>query len=238
LYGVLIGAMVVCLVWLFMTAWRDESSGSTSPRKSHHAAGTTNATAGDQPTASDDSSDTSSGPDTSGVDPVAAHLERCRVVHSAQEQPLSAAKAAMEQWQIHIAAMNKLVLGVITMDQANQFWNQTRVGAEEHLQAFTAALKRYDERSVHCAPVAQRQSSPGLRSCERSVLSRNTVLSDARQALATWAMHVKHMNMLQHGMMTPHRAEQLWLQSWHEGQLEVDRYRAAEKHATALASRC
>ncbi len=53
------------------------------------------------------------------------------------------------------------------------------------------------------------------------------VLGLADTALATWHRHVRDMEMLRMGTMSPARATQMWLQSWHEGQRQVTRYRAA-----------
>ena len=165
-------------------------------------------------------------------------LDRCRGVYAAQRRPLRAAAVGMEQWQVHIAAMNKLVLGVITLPQANQFWNQTRVGARDHLHAFTAALERFGQGAVRCPQLGSEASGRGLKSCQRAVAARNGVLNAAKLALGTWALHVRHMEMLRSGMMSPARATQLWLQAWHAGQQEVDRYRSAAQEARTTAPTC
>ncbi len=155
-------------------------------------------------------------------------LSVCRQVHDDQEQPLRDAATAMDQWAIHVGAMNQLVVGAITLPQANQFWNQTRVGAMAHLQAFATSDGKYQQRTYRCpAPAEKRSSMDPLVVCERSVADRTRVLKLARVALATWGHHVMHMEMLREGTMSPARATQLWLQSWRAGQEQIDRYRGA-----------
>jgi membrane peptidoglycan carboxypeptidase len=67
--------------------------------------------------------------------------------------------------------------------------------------------------------------------CEQAVAARLDVLRVSQVALGTWRMHVMHMEMLREGKMTPQQAEAAWLQSWHQGQQEVTRYRAAVRAA-------
>jgi hypothetical protein len=220
LYGALIGALVVSLVWLMAASVR----GSAESEQATDAA-------------SAEASDGST-PNEASADPATSRLHRCREVYNAQLDPLLAAAAAMPQWQVHIAAMNKLVLGVITLQQANQFWSQTRVGVREHLRDFTAAVQHFDRRTVHCFPVGSRPPSPPLERCERAVAARNRVLEAARVALGTWATHVRHMEMLRSGMMSPARATQLWLHSWHVGQQEVTRYNSAVQESRGDPAPC
>jgi hypothetical protein len=128
--------------------------------------------------------------------------------------------------------MNKLVLGVISLDQAMQFWNQTRVGAKAKLTTFDTAVDRLGSLTIRCpTPGTDPSASTRLVRCERAVAADGRVLDLAKTALATWAMHVQHMEMLRKGEMTPAQATQLWLQSWHEGQAQVTAYHAATKDA-------
>jgi hypothetical protein len=137
----------------------------------------------------------------------------------------------MDQWQIHIGAMNQLVLGAISLQQATQFWSQTRVGAHARLRAFREAEAPLRQPSVLC-PAAPTTASPGkVVRCEKAVAARFHVLGTAQVALGTWRTHVMHMEMLRDGTMTPQQAEAAWLKSWHEGQREVTRYRTAAQAA-------
>ena len=113
LLGVVVGAMLVGLAWLG-TSWLSSSDpepqpdGITSPQTTEETA------AG--------SIDGSEAP---------SHLDRCQSVYDAQSAPLQAAGGSLTQWEVHIGAMNKLVVGAITLKQASQFWNQTRIRARE-----------------------------------------------------------------------------------------------------------
>jgi hypothetical protein len=151
-------------------------------------------------------------------------------VYADQAAPLSAARAAMSQWVVHVGAMNKLVAGQITLAQATAFWDQTRIGAKARLRAFADAISRYDSRSVRCPPPGAQHASAG-RQCAAAVAARNRQLSRARTALATWRMHVGHMEMLRRGEMTASQASALWVTTWHQGQAELTAYRAAAQAA-------
>jgi hypothetical protein len=223
LYGVFIGALLVTLGWLVMTTRSEGASGGSDGTArgtltgAHH-----NGHSGQAPAPPP----TTDAPPTPVVD---QRLTRCREVYDAQRQPLQAAATSMAQWQVHIAAMNNLVLGVISLQQANQFWNQTRVGAHAKLRAFTTAEARLNRQTIRCPSPAADAGSMKVQRCERAVSADWKVLAVAQTALATWQTHVKHMEMLRSGMMSPAQATQMWLHSWHEGQGQVARYQAALK---------
>lgn len=219
LYGIVIGALVVAAIWAVAPGL--VGSGSSD----HTAQGSLTAEGG--PTSA------SQGP--ADAAPQDRRLARCRRIYTRQQEPLDVAGAAMSQWEIHIAAMNKLVLGVISLDQAMQFWSRTRVGAKARLQTFDKAVHRLGRLTIACpAPGADPSAGPRLVRCERAVAANTKELDLAETALATWAMHVQHMEMLRDGEMTPEQASQLWLQSWHQGQDEVTQYRDAAKTARSL----
>ncbi len=238
LSGIVIGALLVCLVWLITSAVHESAEGSqsagTSIASDSHQAGPTDTPGSGSPSVTGGTHDKAA--------LRAAVLGACRKVYKSQAHPLRAAATAMGQWQVHISAMNQLVLGVISLQQANQFWNQTRDGAHANLHTFQEAAAPLRQPSALCpAPSSSDASGPGNTSagstagkvvgCERAVAARFRVLRSARVALGTWGMHVMHMEMLRKGQMSPHRAETLWLHSWHEGQREVTRYHAAMRAA-------
>lgn len=160
-------------------------------------------------------------------------LTLCRQVYADQATPLAAARASMAQWVVHIDAMNRLVSGQITLAQATAFWDQTRIGAQAKLRAFTDAVSRYDDRAVRC-PRGGSQHASADQACVAAVAARNRQISRARTALATWRMHVGHMEMLRRGEMTASQATALWQTTWHQGQAEVTAYRAAASAARGL----
>jgi hypothetical protein len=233
LYGIFIGALVVVLIWMFSVALRgsgDPSTGGSVASDSGPQAELANADSA-APTAMGSPRSTGGTQDKEALR--AAVLSDCRTAYKAQTPPLRAAAAAMAQWQVHIGAMNQLVLGVISLQQATQFWNQTRVGAQAHLHAFQLAVEPLKLPSALCpAPPRSAASNGKLVRCEQAVAARLDVLRVSQVALGTWRMHVMHMEMLREGKMTPQQAEAAWLQSWHQGQQEVTRYRAAVRAAS------
>jgi hypothetical protein len=233
LYWVVIGGLVASIAWMTMDTFGsgDGEGAPTIARESTpSASATTNGAAEDMATM--DGMDHSDAPSPSsssgGADVGTEPLDVCRQVYDDQVRPLRDAATAMDQWAVHVGAMNKLVVGAITLAQANQFWAQTRVGAMTNLQAFAGSDRQYQQRTYRCPPPAGKQA-PGdlLDACERSVAARNRVLKLARVALATWDHHVMHMEMLRKGTMSPARATTLWLQSWRTGQGQIDHYQAA-----------
>jgi len=216
LYGVVIGALVVAAIWAVVPGL--VGSGSSG----HAADGSLTADGG--------TTGASQGPENAA--PQDRRLARCRRVYTRQQETLDVAGSAMSQWEVHIAAMNKLVLGVISLDQAMQFWSRTRVGAKARLQTFDVAVHRLGRLTIACpAPGADPSASVRLARCERAVAANTKELDLAETALGTWAMHVQHMEMLREGKMTPEQATQLWLKSWHQGQDQVTQYRAATRKA-------
>ena len=146
LAGGLAGAMVMAFAWLAMGGPGSEDS---SPDRD--AAGSAPLTPTTLPSAG--------GP--VNADEASTDLARCREVFDAQSAPLRAAAASLGQWEMHIGAMNKLVVGTIKLKQATQFWNQTRVGASTKLKGFSAARDPFQQRSLAARRRAARdRSSP------------------------------------------------------------------------------
>jgi hypothetical protein len=174
---------------------------------------------------------------TAGEDPNASpsvRLDRCEEVYTAQVRPLTAVGPAMTQWEVHIGAMNKLVIGAITLAQARAFWNQTREGAARNLAEFGHAQRAYAQRTARC-PMPLGRASDELRGCAAVVAARHRELRRATAALGTWRTHVKHMEMLRHGEMSPEDATQMWLKSWREGDRQVNAYRSAARGTQRVA---
>ena len=216
LAGGLAGAMVMAFAWLAMGGPGSEDS---SPDRD--AAGSAPLTPTTLPSAG--------GP--VNADEASTDLARCREVFDAQSAPLRAAAASLGQWEMHIGAMNKLVVGTIKLKQATQFWNQTRVGASTKLKGFSAR-DPFQQRSARCpTPSSSGSVIPAeRRSCYRGSRAEPT-LRLAIVSLGTWQEHVHHMEMLRRGEMTPQEATALWLQNWQKGNQEVRAYRAAARAA-------
>lgn len=252
LYWAVVGVLAASIVWLPLgnTLWSGDTEPTTAVEAVPSQASDTYGTPGPpQPT---DELHHSGGPSPTDVTPsedqatsstgdvetntVGDSLSVCREVYDAQQQPLRDAASAMGQWEVHVGAMNKLVVGAITLAQASQFWDQTRVGAMGRLQAFATSDGEYQQRTTRCPPPVVDQSASTLDACQRGVAARHRVLRLGRIALVTWRHHVMHMEMLRDGKMTPARATELWLRSWRAGQLQIDVYRSAL--GAARGARC
>lgn len=159
-------------------------------------------------------------------------LERCASSAEALESPLEAARPAMDQWEVHVGAMNKLVVGAITLQQARDFWNRTRVGAHHRVDQFRESVAALHREGVDCpAPGLMAPGEPALRSCALRVQGDIGVLRAARTSISTWETHVHHMEMLSKGTLSPERATEMWLSMWQEGVRELDAYHRAEREA-------
>lgn len=167
-----------------------------------------------------------------------SRLSSCRHADMELARLLQATGPAMDQWEVHIGAMNKLVVGAITLQQANAFWNQTRVGAKRHLEHFRSVLHEIPLTGVDCpSPDGRKQASTELGACAQRVAHEHEALEAARTAMRTWATHVQHMEMLRMGQMSPTVANQLWLASWRTGVRELRAYQDAVRTVDA-SGRC
>jgi len=159
--------------------------------------------------------------------------KHCSQAVVALQHTLHRAAGSVAQWEVHVGAMNKLVTGVFSLRQATAFWNQTRVGARHRVADFEHARAALVRQGVDCpAPsLLPSRSGPNLRACARQVAADLRVLHAAGTAIGTWRRHVHAMEMLRMGKMSPGTATRMWLQMWHRGQHEIDRYRTAARAA-------
>lgn len=168
----------------------------------------------------------------------ATRLSRCTAAARELQEPLAAARPALDQWAVHVGAMNKLVVGEITLRQASDFWNDTRVGAKRNMARFDDALAALRRRGLDCpAPGLLAPGAKALPACARTVQAEVGALRAARVSLATWDVHIHHMDMLRLGQMSPEEATSAWLSSWQQGVRELDDYKAASREAQR-ADRC
>jgi hypothetical protein len=215
LVGALAGMVALGLVWATTASLADSDSDSGRVA--------TTAVTGTATTDADPSQQTQSPSEPSQED-------RCRQADAELAGPLRAAVPALDQWEIHIGAMNKLVVGAITLQQATAFWDQTRVGAKRNVDRFYSATRRVPFAGVDCpSPGSLTQASAALSSCARYVAQERQAFEAAGTAIQTWKKHIRHMEMLRMGLMSPATATQLWLASWQEGNRELQAYRRAER---------
>jgi hypothetical protein len=215
LIGALAGMVALGLVWATTAILADNDSDSGRVA--------TTAMTGTATTDAEPSQQTQSSP-------VPSQEDRCRQADAELAGPLRAAVPALDQWEIHIGAMNKLVVGAITLQQATAFWDQTRVGAKRNVDRFYSATRRVPFAGVDCpSPGSLTQASAALRSCARHVAHERQAFDAARIAIQTWKKHIRHMEMLRMGLMSPTTATRLWLAAWQEGNRELQAYRRAER---------
>lgn len=220
--GIGVGIALLALVWVVVAA---VTGGSDQSQSSLGGAGGADASTGSRPS-------------VVAAPPRAERSERCAGAAQSLEEPLTEAAPAMDQWEVHIGAMNKLVTGAITLPQANAFWNQTRVGAHHRIAAFDQAMAAQRRHGVDCpAPrMLPSRASAAVASCARRVAADARALRIARTAVATWGRHVHHMEMLRDGTMSPATATQLWLASWQRGADQLHDYRIATRAARRAGS--
>lgn len=164
--------------------------------------------------------------------------ERCSQATDVLRGPVEAARPALRQWDVHVDAMNDLVRGEITLQQATRFWNRTRLGAQRNIDHFGTAYADAQRTGVDCpAPDLMGPSPATVRSCARRVTAELGVLRAARTSIDTWDSHVHHMDMLRMGTMSPQEATDLWLTMWQRGVRDLDAYRAAARNP-ALSAEC
>src|SRR5512144_3251212 len=113
--GTAIGIMLLVMAWLIVSP----SSGTS--------AGTDPAAPGGLP-----SSGTPSSQQLGASDP----MQPCADADNAIERPLRRARLGIDRWEVHVRAMNKLVAGAVTGQQATRFWNRARVDARHRVAAF------------------------------------------------------------------------------------------------------
>jgi hypothetical protein len=217
LVGALAGMVVLAVVWA-MTAVLSGTDGETSTDSSRAAA-----TAA--PTAAATGAEPSEQPAA-----LPSPVDRCRQADTELARPLRAADPALDQWELHLSTMNKLVAGAITPEQAGVFWSQTKVGATRNLDRFDAAAQRVPPAGADCPkPDALAQVSSDLKSCARHVDRERQALEAAGTALRTWKGHIQDMKMLDMGHLSPEKAQQMWLANWHRGVREIQSFRTADR---------
>ena len=222
LLGALLGAVVVGIFWWALEAQdKDVSSGVD-----RQPLGDVSSSSAGLPSASAELS-----PARDAAD---AKSAQCAEVYTSQAGALGAVNPAMRQWEVHIGAMNQLIDGEITLQQATRFWNETRRAAQDALEKYAAAHRDYKQRAARCGAAAS-QVSPEIGPCVRLIGARNRTIHSATVALDTWRVHAEHMEMLRRGEMTPAQATRLWLKSWHRGNRQVRAYHDAHHAAMAMA---
>jgi hypothetical protein len=211
--GIAVGAVLLGAVWLFVAGLPGVVEKAKSPNAAEPSA-----TLSVVPTTTSQSQ--APGP---------TRLDRCTDAADVVERSLQQARPALDQWEVHVGAMNKLVVGSITLQQATAFWNQTRVGAYDRIGRFENAEAQLDRRGVDCAAprLLGSGASPALRACAQHVNAELRALDSARTAITTWKHHMQAMDQLRSGKLSPTAATQMWLTMWQRGVHELEGFRTA-----------
>ncbi len=179
---------------------------------------------------------------TSGATPpVMTELEQCRSWWTRQVTVGLAADASLDQWRLHIDAMNQLVAGEITVAQATDYWNGTRVGAHRLADTFRSLDLDLQGSTERCpaagdAGEAASGSYDPLHACASAARAFENSLEAARIGMTTWEHHIHDMDLFRAGDITPEEATTMWLQSWQAGASELATY--DRRAASALKSEC
>jgi hypothetical protein len=216
--GAVVGAAVLGVVWLLVAML----TGGSSEAPDNSADATVVNPWADSPAA-----------EPEVASPEVTSTARCASAATALGGPLRAAGPAMDQWAVHIGAMNKLVVGAITLQQATAFWDRTRVGAAQRINQFRHAMQLMRKDGLDCPSpgLLSRTAAADLRSCVRRVDADLRTMKAARTAINTWQMHVADMERLRAGTLSPAAASQMWLRMWQRGQHQLDAYRTAARTA-------
>ena len=206
-YAAVVVAVLVALSFAFALAWVDS-------------------TRHDEPTTTAPNTATGSG-----------GLQACEKVWNAQSETLDAAGRSLQQWRIHVDAMNQLVAGEITLAQAQAFWSRTRKGAAARVAKFETADGSYADVASQCAGDSRTtKTSPALEHCVAGVRARDRAIDAGTVAITTWKHHIMDMEMLRTGQITPERATRMWLRSWRQGVKELDSFSEVRKDAADAGS--
>jgi hypothetical protein len=220
LVGTVLGLLGV-IVWVSI-----DGDGDDAPRQASSSSAAD--PGGEDELGTDPGSDLSPAPPQPVAD---TRPERCSDAAAALEGPLDAARPALRQWDVHVEAMNQLVVGEITLQQATTFWNQTRVGAQRNVDRFQKAWTALERTGVDCpAPGLLGPAPAAVSSCSRLVEAELGVARTARTSIDTWDTHVQHMDMLRMGVLSPEKATEMWLSMWRRGMRDLDAYRAAARN--------
>jgi hypothetical protein len=159
-------------------------------------------------------------------------LRECRSLASEQVRVALAADTSLDQWRLHIQAMNQLVAGRISLDQATRYWQRTGVGAKRNAGTFMLQHHMLHNRNLGCAaPATLSETSTRLRQrvehCQRTIDALEELLGPARTAVMTWMHHIHDMNALLAGKISPAQATAMWVKKWQIGarqRAQIGRY--------------
>lgn len=224
-------SLIVVLTWQTVTGDDTEGGSADGTR----LAGRSEPLEGTSDTGTPDTGASDSGATASPDRPFATRLSRCASASRNIAGVLEAAQPSLDQWAVHVGAMNKLVVGEITLQQATAFWNRTRVGAQRRVADFREAMRTLRMRGVDCpSPALLAPGAQALPACAQQVEAEIGVVRAASTSIDTWDQHVQHMDMMLLGELSPEDATRMWLSMWQRGVRDLDAYKAAARTAAQL----
>lgn len=235
--GLLVGVALLGLIWVFVALLGGGSDQSADQVTSHEVNGpVAGSPAAQGAQGNQGTQGTSATQGARAAQPHQSRLERCNDAAAALTLPLRAARPSMDQWAVHIGAMNKLVAGAISLQQATAFWQQTRTGAQNGIDRFRQAMRTLRRHGVDCPSpgLLTDTASPPLRACVRQVAADLRALETVRTAVGTWQMHVQDMERLRQGTLSPSAAARMWLSMWQSGVRQLDDYRVSSRTARQI----
>lgn len=140
----------------------------------------------------------------------------CRDAVALAERDMQAADRAMVQWRRHITAMTDLVEGRITLAQATQFWDATRIAGKRTVAQWQQADAEFRHGSRGC--LQSRAAGAGqAASCQVRTSAAAVLLATERASLRDWRRHIRQMESLRAGRITPAHALHLWNAMYQRG---------------------
>ena len=121
-------------------------------------------------------------------------------------------------------------------------WDRTRIGAGHKAHEFRrqdAALRESGLRCTLLAGLDAASSHAGheLLRCRSAADALTDTLAAARTAEGTWVKHIRDMNALRAGEITPEMATAMWIQHWHVGARELEAYDRTVAGASSVKCR-
>ena len=161
----------------------------------------------------------------------------CQRLVAAQDAALRSAAITLDDWQVHIGAMNKFAVGAVTTKQLLGFWDRSSLAAFTRLQDFHDAAGRLPALPSACPPPTQGGQDADLRACSEAATSRREALDSARTAADAWERQLRAMQQLRSGVQSASQATDAWLGTWQTSLRQLEDYRRSA-HDLPLSAVC
>lgn len=145
----------------------------------------------------------------------------CRASLAAATVPIARAARSVAQWRLHVTAMNKMVAGTISYPQAAAAWRRSERGDLHRVHRFRAADRRYH--AAHSRDDCPRGVPAACRAAADAAAS---ALASGERTITTWRHHIREMNLLVGGRISPETAMNLWVHMWQRGMYQVVEFHA------------